>query len=204
MQKECKHCHKILSLDNFYKKGENNHTSYCKSCESLRKKKQAVDFKKKCLQYKKEFCCSTCGYDKNICALDFHHVDPSEKEFTISARKSNSINDSLKKELDKCIVLCANCHRELHSLEEGYFKANDLRIREQYYCIDCDKECSHNSKRCYNCYNKNKINKSKCPARNVLLEDLKTLKYFTKIGNKYNVSDNCIRKWCTKLNIPYK
>jgi hypothetical protein len=56
--------------------------------------------------------CSMCGYNKCIDALDFHHIDPNMKDFTISG-KSFSI-DRLKKETDKCILVCSNCHREIH------------------------------------------------------------------------------------------
>ena len=55
--------------------------------------------------------CQNCGYDKSYGALDFHHKNPSEKDFCITGDKSFEI---LKPELDKCILLCANCHRELH------------------------------------------------------------------------------------------
>jgi len=56
--------------------------------------------------------CEKCGYNKCIDALEFHHLDPSEKDFSISD-KSWSL-ERLKKEVDKCILICANCHRELH------------------------------------------------------------------------------------------
>jgi len=56
--------------------------------------------------------CEKCGYDKCIHALEFHHKDPSEKDFTISG-KSWSF-ERLKKEVDKCIMVCSNCHKELH------------------------------------------------------------------------------------------
>ena len=59
--------------------------------------------------------CSICGYNKCIEALDFHHIDPEEKEMNMSRGKSKAWNIVLK-ELDKCILLCSNCHRELHSL----------------------------------------------------------------------------------------
>jgi hypothetical protein len=45
--------------------------------------------------------------------LEFHHLDPNEKDFSIGG-KSWSL-ERLKKEVDKCILICANCHRELHS-----------------------------------------------------------------------------------------
>lgn len=61
--------------------------------------------------------CSICGYDKCIAALDFHHVDPTQKDFNISQYYKKDFTDELKAELDKCILICANCHRELHYLD---------------------------------------------------------------------------------------
>lgn len=60
--------------------------------------------------------CEMCGYDKCIEALEFHHIDPNEKEFTITVSKNYDLK-SLKKESDKCMLVCANCHREIHSEE---------------------------------------------------------------------------------------
>ena len=62
--------------------------------------------------------CENCGYNKCFAALEFHHRNPSEKSFTISKRYSYSWQ-RIKKELDKCIMLCANCHREFHARENG-------------------------------------------------------------------------------------
>lgn len=56
--------------------------------------------------------CERCGYKKCIDALEFHHKNPSEKDFTISG-KSWSF-ERLKKEVDKCIMVCSNCHKEIH------------------------------------------------------------------------------------------
>lgn len=59
--------------------------------------------------------CERCGYAANLAALDFHHRDPHTKEFQIDMRTfSNTSLDKLKNELDKCELLCANCHREHH------------------------------------------------------------------------------------------
>lgn len=60
--------------------------------------------------------CEKCGYDKNMAALEFHHINPDEKEFQIDMRHfSNNSLEKLQTELDKCILLCANCHREEHN-----------------------------------------------------------------------------------------
>lgn len=56
--------------------------------------------------------CEFCGYNKCIEALEFHHKDPNEKDFNISG--SNFKIETLKKEVDKCLLLCSNCHREEH------------------------------------------------------------------------------------------
>lgn len=62
--------------------------------------------------------CSVCGYNKNIAALDFHHLDVNKKNFNIDGRKiSNTKEEFLLEELSKCVLLCANCHREEHYRE---------------------------------------------------------------------------------------
>ena len=56
--------------------------------------------------------CVKCGYNKSVKALEFHHLNPNEKDFTISG-KSWSF-ERLKNEVDKCILVCSNCHIEIH------------------------------------------------------------------------------------------
>jgi predicted HNH restriction endonuclease len=53
-----------------------------------------------------------CGYNKCQAALDFHHLIPEHKDVNIAHSKRTF--DKLRPELDKCILLCSNCHRELH------------------------------------------------------------------------------------------
>ena len=57
--------------------------------------------------------CQKCGYNKTFEALVSHHINPSEKEFTI-AYHCNASWQRIKKELNKCELLCSNCHREIH------------------------------------------------------------------------------------------
>lgn len=59
--------------------------------------------------------CSVCGYCRDIKALDFHHLDESTKEFGLSDRGMTRSWAKVKAEVEKCVLLCANCHRELHS-----------------------------------------------------------------------------------------
>lgn len=58
--------------------------------------------------------CNICGYKKCKRALVFHHIDPKTKSFGISARGFTRSWEKIKKELDKCIILCSNCHMEIH------------------------------------------------------------------------------------------
>ena len=58
--------------------------------------------------------CILCGYKKCQRALSFHHVNPKNKEFDLSSRGLTRSWERIKKEIDKCVLLCANCHMEIH------------------------------------------------------------------------------------------
>lgn len=59
--------------------------------------------------------CIVCGYNKNYSALCFHHQEPDKKDFQLDLRKlSNSKWEKILEEVNKCILLCHNCHSELH------------------------------------------------------------------------------------------
>ena len=58
--------------------------------------------------------CSRCGYNKCIDALEFHHKNPKEKEFKLGSGNTMSWKE-YKNEVSKCILLCSNCHKEIHS-----------------------------------------------------------------------------------------
>lgn len=98
---------------------------YCYDCspagisqaENLKCKKRALKHK---LVIYKGGKCERCGYNKCEGALQFHHLNPQEKEFSLSHINLNSDNFNLEKimaEVDKCILLCANCHSEEHYSE---------------------------------------------------------------------------------------
>ena len=69
--------------------------------------------------------CQRCGYNKCMRALEFHHVDPSTKDFGIS-RQLNKDMSELREEVSKCILLCSNCHAEVHDelFQQGYSQFN--------------------------------------------------------------------------------
>jgi len=66
--------------------------------------------------FKSTLKCAICGFD-HPAALDFHHVDPSKKENIVSVLVSNGCYKAAMREVEKCIVLCANHHRVLHAEE---------------------------------------------------------------------------------------
>ena len=58
--------------------------------------------------------CQRCGYARCSAALEFHHRDPEQKDFNVAGKAQTWAWDRIKAELDKCDLLCANCHREIH------------------------------------------------------------------------------------------
>lgn len=64
--------------------------------------------------------CQKCGYNKCIEALDFHHRNPDEKEYDIAQMiRNHRTQEAIVQEMQKCVILCANCHREFHFLERN-------------------------------------------------------------------------------------
>ena len=59
--------------------------------------------------------CQVCGYDRCLEALEFHHLDPTQKDFGLSNKGYTRSWEKVRAEADKCILLCANCHREFHA-----------------------------------------------------------------------------------------
>ncbi len=59
--------------------------------------------------------CQICGYSKYQGAFDLHHIDPKQKDFGIGDKGYTRSWERVKAELDKCILVCANCHREVEA-----------------------------------------------------------------------------------------
>lgn len=134
--KICTKCKRELSLDNFRWKNKSlgKKHSQCKDCQ----KKQEKQHYQECLQRKqsvldtaiaqkirntlivnefKKCGCQKCGEVKEY-LLDCHHIKTEEKINNICNMIKSASEKTLKLELEKCIVLCANCHREFHYLEK--------------------------------------------------------------------------------------
>ena len=108
----CRSCNET-NPDAFYTSKGNGY--YCKKCHN---QKTYKDCKLKIVEYMKSrggAKCQKCGYDNCIAALEFHHRDPTQKDPKWIRGWSLP---KLKVELDKCDILCANCHRETHWLKK--------------------------------------------------------------------------------------
>lgn len=119
--KYCKGCMVTYHLTNFYTigsyKGRIKYKPTCKKCETARRKDRNLALIKEC--FGGNLFCSKCGYDKCFAALDFHHVDSESKDFNIAkVLHGTPAKAKLISELEKCIILCANCHREHHDNEK--------------------------------------------------------------------------------------
>ena len=133
--KKCNKCTILKPLNEFYKDNmlRGNRKGYCISCARARRKQRYDDGrvklllqlkrharknKRKAIEYKGGRCvdCVKQGRDGIFteCAYCFHHTDPTEKEYSIAALMSRKTWKSITDELDKCVLLCLNCHSIRH------------------------------------------------------------------------------------------
>lgn len=105
-------------------------SAYCKKCNFNQKKKHR-EKKQQIVDYKGGKCVK-CNYDKNICALDLHHRDPKIKDENWTKIRYYSV-EKLKDELDKCDLVCKNCHAIIHTKQN--VKINDRSRKRKIACI---------------------------------------------------------------------
>lgn len=118
-QKICKSCEQSLPVEDFYgqrKRGKVNgqiwkyRDSFCKRCRAKATFERRSELKRQAVEYLGGRCVA-CGIVDDPVIYDFHHRDPSKKDFSIGSRTNKTL-DALKSELDKCDLLCAHCHRK--------------------------------------------------------------------------------------------
>ena len=126
--KICSKCKRELPIDQFHfrDKAKGTRRSDCKECHNGYVKIKYSERQKEIEDIKSNLKCAKCG-DTRGYLLDFHHLDPKEKDRAVSRMISNNAsNETIEAEMKKCICLCANCHREFH-----YFEKSGMTI-EQY------------------------------------------------------------------------
>lgn len=137
MNKICNKCKNNLPYAEFHKckSKKDGLQTFCKKCNNDNAKKDSIKNKKRWTQrlkekrekYRKDFLtykstlfCCVCK-ENTSCCLDFHHLNHKKKNGEISSMFRNRPLEKLKQELEKCVVLCSNCHRKLHA---GLIKLN--------------------------------------------------------------------------------
>ena len=161
--------------------------------------------------------CQCCGYNRLNSALELHHLDPKEKDFTLGTNTNISWM-SARQEIQKCILVCANCHREIHAnfidstnLTSSFYEEraieidrliDDIKHKRVNYCKNCGVEIDRDASLCVKCFAKQRRVVER-PSREEL-KDLIRTKPFTQIAKIYGVSDNSIRKWCKSEGLPSK
>ncbi len=118
--KICTKCGLEKPIEDFHwrNKAQRTRRSECKECHNRQVKKRYNDNKNEINLLKEGKKCEKCGYNKCVAALDYHHINPNLKIDTVAKLSTHSNLNSALEEINKCILLCANCHREFHFLEE--------------------------------------------------------------------------------------
>jgi hypothetical protein len=131
--KKCSKCNRLKSLEefSFNKRKNDGHQTICKVCFKLYRDKHYIDNKQYYIDKSKEFRqaksrfindiknnskCQNCE-ESHISCLDFHHTQDFKKDYEIGNMRSFS-EENILKEIDKCIILCSNCHRKVHYEEK--------------------------------------------------------------------------------------
>jgi len=120
--KKCIECKKNKSIDEFYMRTDKkNYASKCKKCANEYYGKRIKDVKLRMIIYKGCKCkrCALNLKDTHYSVFEFHHRDPKEKDVNFAKIKYQKW-DVIEKEIDKCDLLCANCHRLEHAKIEGW------------------------------------------------------------------------------------
>lgn len=164
--------------------------------------------------------CVICGYNKCSDALEFHHKDPSQKDFNLGAARGSIKNwNSLVLEAKKCLLLCSNCHREVHAsmidvssieiffdikfIEYKSLKKQEIKKQEiseiPSVCSICGAKKRKSAKTCSIKCRSVKISKVDWSLFD--LKEMKKKMSTLAISKLIGVSDNAVRKRMKKLNI---
>ena len=155
--------------------------------------------------------CAKCGYCNCEAALEVHHLIPELKKYTFGDLLESIPWNEIDQEIQNCVLLCANCHREIHNqsfeIESSYDenKSKEIFLLEEnfgfFLCEKCGSRVSFGSNKCVKCACEERRVVER-PSREELKIAIRNMP-FTQIAKKYNVSDNAIRKWCKYENLPY-
>lgn len=151
--------------------------------------------------------CEMCGYDKNIAALEFHHKNPEEKSFQLDSRHLSNTNvELIKKEADKCLLICANCHRELHNPDLEKCNVENLKCdskhvdvlkskRKQSVCPICNSlfDCKKGKKYCSKNCRDEAEGRNNYPSNDDVTAKYQELKSWQKVADYYGLTRRIIQ-----------
>ena len=159
--------------DYFYSPSRGHIRKLCNSCSANRSR---IGFKERVVQYLGGRC-SRCGYSRCVHVLHAHHKDPTAKLFSVSGSHCRRW-DLVRTELDKCELLCANCHGEEHAKKSwGTLYKERPTLPERYEVA--------------------------WPNKSHLKKMVETMP-MTAIARKIGVSDRAVAKHLEKVGIPHK
>ena len=119
IEKLCPKCNTVKPIDDFYKRtNRSDECGYCKTCSNESTLERTINIKIKMIVYKGG-CCKDCGLkleDSHYSVFDFHHIDSKNKDPNFRRIKSRKW-EIIKEEIDKCELLCSNCHRIKHATQ---------------------------------------------------------------------------------------
>ena len=220
---------KEVMIQKCKKHGDTEHVFYsgrwcCKKCmvEYDRNKRHRI--KEKLVEYKGGKC-EICGYDRCLNALDFHHKNKQEKSFALNSANFNRSFEELKREADKCILVCSNCHREIHYKENEERISNSIVHEIEFYNkntkidnLDIDKIKGEIDSGLYQSEIaiKNNVSLSTLKrflkANNIIKKRVninidKLLVFYaekstyTYLAKKFNTTVSVIKRWCFNNNV---
>lgn len=199
-----KFCSASCKQKDFYHNRKNN-SSFAQFLRSAKRKLELIEYK--------GGKCEICGYNKNLSALEFHHINSKDKSFSMDGRLlANKKMEDLITEANKCMLLCSNCHKEIHhenhelEVVKLLIENNDIlqKKSEVFVCKECGKILSKNNKTqlCSECHLKHRfeLRKVERPSAEELQKLLKQYS-LNKIGKMYGVSHASVKKWGVKYGI---
>jgi len=118
LSKICTKCKifKPLNSENF-PTSRKSFSSWCRVCTNKDGNRKRIGMKNQAI-IERGGACQKCGYSKCIAALEFHHLDSQAKSMRRTGMK-NLREEEFRAEIEKCILICSNCHREIHWLESN-------------------------------------------------------------------------------------
>jgi len=121
--KTCSRCNTDKDKSEFRSRSDRNGTlnTYCRSCEAKDSYERYEDLKQELVTFKGDKC-ALCEKQYHISIYSFHHTGKEHKDFNLADRRHSPMAEVLR-ELKKCILVCRNCHAEIHEYmkrQEGY------------------------------------------------------------------------------------